>query len=69
MRTAKCCMEQGIHDHFGCDLGDLESISDAECPEKSKNPVITFRYREILSVKGGSGGVSPPRAQAKPERV
>ena len=66
MRTAKCCMEQGVYDHFGCDLSDLESIVDPGCPEKSKNPVITFRYRTILSVKGGLGGVSPPRAQAKP---
>ena len=36
MRTATCCMEQGIHDHFGCDLSDLESISDPGCPEKTK---------------------------------
>ena len=34
MRTAKCCMEQGIHEHFGCDLSDFEAISDPGCPEK-----------------------------------
>ena len=36
MRTAKCCMEQGIYDHFGCDLSDLEAILDPGCPEKSQ---------------------------------
>ena len=36
MRTAKCCMEQGIHDHFGCDLSDLKSILDPGCPENQK---------------------------------
>ena len=34
MRTAKCCMEQGIYDHFGCDLSDLEAILDPGCPGK-----------------------------------
>ena len=36
MRTAKCCMKQGIYDHFRCDLSDLEAILDPECPEKVK---------------------------------
>ena len=69
MRTAKCCMEQGIHDHFGCDLSDLESILDPGCPEKPQN----FSYNVVLQVhiecEGGLVGVPPPRAQTKPERV
>ena len=36
MRTAKCCMEQGIYDHFGCDLSDSEAIFCPGCPENSQ---------------------------------
>ena len=34
MRAAKCCMEQGHSDQFGCVLSDLESIFELGCPEK-----------------------------------
>ncbi len=29
-------MEQGIYDHFRCDLIDLETILDPGCPEKTQ---------------------------------
>ena len=69
MRAAECCMEQGIHDNFGCDLSGLESILDPRCPEKKSQKLWRFAIGKYWVWRGGLGGGSPPRAQAKPERV
>ena len=62
-------MEQGIHDHFGCDLSDLESILDPGCPGKTKKPSHNVCHRSILSVKGGGQGGFPPSSAGEAEAI
>ena len=51
MHAAKCCMEQGHSDQFGCVLSDLESIFDLGCPEKKSKLTHTKKTKKMRAAK------------------
>ena len=53
MRTAKCCIEQGIHDHFGCDLSDSEAIFCPGCPENSQKVLKSPKLMQTKKMRTG----------------